>query len=110
MVGKKGSEKLWAERLSTMRWISLPEGSLATTSWRKRTNCWLVWRLPSACDDLAAPGLEGGTVREILEPMALSASRRKRPHRIEPVECLAGRLLVHAEDSGMGLAGPDRVQ
>ena len=69
----------------------------------------------SACDNLAAPGLEGGikgegAVTEILEPMALSASRRKRPHRIEPVEGLAGRLLVNAEDSGMGLAGPDRVQ
>jgi hypothetical protein len=64
----------------------------------------------SACDDLAAFGLEGGikgegAVTEILEPMALSQSRRKRPHRIEAVEGLAGRLLVHAEDGGMGWRG-----
>src|SRR4029077_21144417 len=47
MVARKRSTSLvlWAERLSTMRWISLPEGCVATTSWRKRTNSWLVWRL-----------------------------------------------------------------
>ena len=45
IVGKEAIHELglWAERLSTMRWISLPEGCVATTSWRKRTNFWLVW-------------------------------------------------------------------
>ena len=90
-----------------MRWISLPEGCVATTSWKKRTNSWLVWRLGSASEDLAALGLEGGVkgegaVTEILEPMTLGPSRRERQHRIEPVEGLDGGLFVHAEDGAMG--------
>lgn len=64
----------------------------------------------SACDDLAAFGLEGGieregAVTEILEPMTLGPSRRKREHRIESVEGLDGALFVHAEDGGMGGRG-----
>src|SRR5215207_1213355 len=64
----------------------------------------------SACDDLAAFGLEGGieregAVTEILEPMTLGPSRRKRQHRIESVEGLDGALFVHAEDGGMGGRG-----
>ena len=64
----------------------------------------------SACDDLAAFGLEGGieregAVTEILEPMTLGPSRRKREHRIESVEGLDGALFVHAEDGGMGRRG-----
>ena len=42
---------------------------------------------------------------EILEPMTLGPSRRKREHRIESVEGLDGALFVHAEDGGMGGRG-----
>ena len=64
----------------------------------------------SASDDLAASGLEGGikgegAMTEILEPMTLGPSRRKRQHGIEPVEGLDGGLFVHAEDRGMGWRG-----
>src|SRR4029077_9149538 len=60
----------------------------------------------SACDDLAAFGLEGGieregAVTEILEPMTLGPSRRKREHRCDSGEGGDGPLLVHAETGGM---------
>ena len=63
-----------------------------------------------ASDDLAAAGLESGineqgAVTEILKPMTLGPSRRKRQHRIESVEGLDGALFVHAEDGGMGGRG-----
>ena len=111
MVGKKGSEKLWAERLSTMRWISLPEGSrLRPLGESGQTAGWcggcpvlaMTWPLLVS----RAAGRAKGNTR------THGAQRvpEKAAAQIEPVECLAGRLLVHAEDSGMGLAGPDRVQ
>ena len=83
---------------------------MATTSWRKRTNSWLVWRLAVPQIDLAAAGLKGGikgegAVTEILDPMTHSPSRRERQHGIEPVEGLDGALFVHAEDGGMGRRG-----
>lgn len=62
------------------------------------------WR--GLAHDLAGPGVEGGikgqgAVAVILESMTLDATRRKRQHRIEPVQGLNGGLLIDAEHRGM---------
>ena len=64
----------------------------------------------SACDDLAASGLEGGikgegAMTEILKPMTLGPSRRERQYRGEPIKGLDRALFVHAENGGMGRRG-----
>ena len=64
--------------------------------------------VPRRCltQNFARLGVEGGIKRQravtvILESVSLDATRRKRQHRIEPIQGLNGTLLIDAEHRGM---------
>ncbi len=42
-----------------------------------------------------------GPMSEVLESVALGTTRRKRQNRVEAIERLDGRRLIHAEDRGV---------
>src|SRR4029453_5699059 len=64
--------------------------------------------VPRRClaQDLPGLGVEGGIKRKgamavVLESMSLDAPRRKRQHRIEPIQGLNSGLLIDAEHRSM---------
>ena len=89
-----------------MTWISLPRGWLATRSARKATNSAAGVARGGLAQHLAGLRVERRVQRQravavVLKAVPLGAPGRQRQHRIEPVQGLDRRLLIHAKHRRM---------